>query len=117
MDTDQACLFCDIVSGKIPSKIVYRDKDVVAFEDINPQAPTHILIIPVRHIPSVLEIGEADSALLGHIYRVVNQLVHERGLNERGFRLVINSGPDSGQAVPHLHFHLIGGRKLSWPPG
>ena len=117
MDIDQGCLFCDIVLGKIPSKIVYRDKDVVAFEDINPQAPTHILIIPVRHIPSVLELEEADSALLGHIYKVVTQLAHEYRLDKRGFRLIINSGPDSGQAVPHIHFHLLGGRKLSWPPG
>lgn len=111
------CLFCKIVAGQIPSKIVYQDQDVVAFEDINPQAPTHILLIPCRHIPSVADVTTEDGVLLAHLFTVAAKLAADRGLGERGYRIVTNVGPDSGQSVFHLHLHLLGGRKFAWPPG
>jgi len=111
------CLFCKIVEGQIPSKIVYQDEDVVAFEDINPQAPYHVLVVPRRHIPSMTDITSEDGPLLASIYMAATKLARERGIAERGFRFVTNVGPDSGQSVFHLHFHLLGGRRLAWPPG
>ena len=111
------CLFCKIAEGQIPSKIVYQDEDVVAFEDINPQAPHHILLIPQRHIASIADVTEEDGALLAALFTVATKLAHKLGLDERGYRIVTNVGPDAGQAVFHLHFHLLGGRSLGWPPG
>ena len=111
------CLFCKIAEGQIPSKIVYQDEDVVAFEDINPQAPHHILLIPQRHIASIADVTEEDGALLAALFTVATKLAHKLGLDERGYRIVTNVGPDAGQAVFHLHFHLLGGRKFTWPPG
>jgi len=111
------CLFCKIAEGKIPGKIVYQDEDVVAFEDINPQAPQHILLIPRRHIPSMADVTPDDGPLLGILFSVAAKLAHKLDLDESGYRFVTNVGPDAGQSVFHLHFHLLGGRKFSWPPG
>ncbi len=111
------CLFCKIVAGQIPAKIVYQDEDVVAFEDINPQAPHHVLLIPRRHIPSMTDITSEEGPLLASIYMVATKLAREMGIAESGFRFLTNVGPDSGQSVFHLHFHLLGGRRLGWPPG
>ena len=110
------CLFCKIGEGKIPAKLVYQDADLFAFEDIAPQAPTHILICPRKHIVSLTDAGAADAALLGRALLVAAQLAADRGLNE-GYRTVINSGPRAGQSVFHLHVHLMGGRDFHWPPG
>jgi len=107
------CIFCQIVAGKIPSKTVYQDEKVIAFRDINPQAPTHILIIPRNHISSLSDLSEADAPLLGRMVRVANQIARKEGVSEKGYRLVINCGKEGGQIVPHLHLHLLGGKKLS----
>jgi histidine triad (HIT) family protein len=111
------CLFCKIAEGNIPAKIVYQDEDVVAFEDINPQAPHHILLISRRHIASMADLTPEDGPLLGILFSVAAKLAHKLGLAERGYRFVSNVGPDAGQSVFHLHFHLLGGRKFGWPPG
>lgn len=111
------CIFCRIVAGEIPSEIVYRDDEVVAFRDINPQGPVHVLVIPVEHIPGIREADPSKNALLGKLLTVAAKLAEQEGIAEGGYRLVINQGPDAGQAVAHIHVHLIGGRKLSWPPG
>ena len=107
------CIFCQIIAGKIPSDIVYQDEEVVAFRDINPLASTHLLIVPKRHIPSLAHLSEADLPLIGHMVSVANQLAKKEGVAERGYRLVMNCGQEGGQVVPHLHMHLIGGRRLS----
>ena len=111
------CIFCKIVSGDIPSTKIYEDEQVIAFRDINPQAPTHVLVVPKQHIPGVNELTEADEALVGHVYGVIAKLVRELGIDESGYRVVVNSGKDGQQSVPHLHFHVLGGRLLAWPPG
>ena len=111
------CLFCGIVEGKTGAAIVYRDDSVLAFQDINPKAPVHILIIPCRHIATVLELEQDDGPLLANIFRLANRLAEERGIAKTGFRLVVNCGEDAGQTVFHLHYHLLGGRRLRWPPG
>src|SRR5579859_7543152 len=111
------CLFCKIAAGEIPSKIVYQDQDVVAFEDINPQAPHHVLIIPRRHIASISDLTLEDGPILAKIFMAAVKLAHEMGIDESGYRFLTNVGPDAGQSVFHLHFHLLGGRKLGWPPG
>ncbi|HAV42905.1 TPA: histidine triad nucleotide-binding protein [bacterium] len=111
------CLFCKIVEKEIPAKIVYEDERVVAFRDINPQAPTHILIIPRKHIPTTMDIGEVDKELVGQMHLIAAGLAREEGLEDRGFRLVLNCNKDAGQEVFHLHLHLLGGRRFSWPPG
>lgn len=110
------CLFCKIVAGEIPSNKCYEDDMVLAFHDINPQAPVHVLIIPKKHIASVADTSERDFDLYARIFSVAKRLAEEFGLSA-GYRIVTNIGQDGGQEVPHLHFHLIGGRKLSWPPG
>jgi histidine triad (HIT) family protein len=110
------CLFCKIGAKKIPSKIVYEDPDVFAFEDISPQAPTNILICPRKHFESLNEAAPADQAVLGKLQLVAAQLARERNLLE-GYRTVINNGTGSGQSVFHLHLHLLGGRNFRWPPG
>ena len=109
-------LFKRIIDREIPAKIVFEDDRCLAFEDIHPQAPVHLLVIPKKEIPSLNEVTEEDAALVGHLLVVVRDLAARRGLT-RGYRVVLNCGPDSGQAVPHLHFHLLGGRGLAWPPG
>ena len=107
------CIFCQIVSGKIPSDTVYQDEEVIAFRDIKPQAPVHLIIIPRRHIPSLAHLSEADSSLVGHMVAIANQLAKGEGVAQSGYRLVINCGKEGGQLVPHLHLHLLGGRRLS----
>ena len=111
------CLFCGIVSGEIPAKIVYRDDEVVAFEDIKPVAPVHILVIPTRHIDSIRDVSREDDAIIGKLIATANQLARDRGIHEAGFRLNMNAGPNGGQTVYHLHLHLLGGRFMTWPPG
>ncbi len=111
------CIFCKIVEKKIPSRIVYEDDISMAFEDINPQAPVHILIIPKKHIPTLLDIKDEDTAMIYHLFKVANNISKERGIAERGFRLVTNCNPESGQTVYHVHIHLLGGRLMKWPPG
>ena len=115
--TQTSCLFCKIVSGEIPAALVYQDKLVVAFRDISPQAPHHLLLVPRRHIATTLDIGDDDMELIGHIYRVAAKLSVELGFADNGFRIVNNCKEDAGQTVWHLHFHLLGGRKFTWPPG
>lgn len=110
------CLFCRIVRGEIPAKVVLDDTDILAFEDINPQAPTHVLVIPRRHIPSLAGSGPKDTALLGRLLAAAREIAAERGLAD-GFRVVTNNGALAGQTVHHLHFHLLGGREFQWPPG
>jgi len=107
------CIFCQIVEGKIPSDIVYQDEEVIAFRDINPVAPTHLLIIPKKHIPSLTHLADVETPLIAHMVKVANQLARKEGVAESGYRLVINSGEQGGQLVPHLHMHLLGGRRLS----
>jgi histidine triad (HIT) family protein len=111
------CLFCKIAGGQIPAKIVYQDQDVVAFADINPQAPQHVLLIPRRHIDSMTDITAEDGPVLASLFMAATKVARELGIDKSGFRLVANVGPDAGQSVFHLHFHLLGGRKLAWPPG
>jgi histidine triad (HIT) family protein len=112
-----SCLFCDIASGKIASRKAHEDPLVVAFHDIHPQAPTHVLVIPRKHIVSLLDLTEEDDRLVGSVVRTACDLARKLGLSERGFRLVFNCGEDAGYSVYHLHLHLVGGRKLAWPPG
>jgi histidine triad (HIT) family protein len=107
------CIFCQIAAGKIPSDIVYQDEELIAFRDIKPQAPVHLIIIPRKHIPSLAQLSEADSSLLGRMIAVANQLAKDEGVAEKGYRLAINCGEEGGQLVPHLHLHLLGGRRLS----
>jgi histidine triad (HIT) family protein len=111
------CLFCRVVAKKIPSKVVYEDQETVAFEDVNPQAPVHVLVIPKKHIPTTLDLSPDDMQLIGHMFRVAADIAKEKGIAERGFRLVMNTNPESGQTVYHIHLHLIGGRHMHWPPG
>jgi histidine triad (HIT) family protein len=111
------CLFCRIAAGEVPAKLVYESDDVVAFRDINPQAPTHILIIPRRHIASVNHLSPGDAELVGRLYLVARELAEQEGVATSGYRLVMNTGPGAGQTVDHIHLHLIGGRSLHWPPG
>ncbi len=108
------CVFCKIVRGEIPSKIVYQDEDIVVFPDINPVTPLHLLIITRRHIPSLAAMTDADTPLVGKMAGVANRLAREHGIAEKGYRLTINSGAEAGQVVPHLHMHLMGGRGLRW---
>jgi histidine triad (HIT) family protein len=112
-----ACLFCDIVSGKIPSRRVHDDPLCVAFEDIHPQAPTHLLVVPREHLPMLSDAEERHEGMLGHLVRVASDLARARGLAEDGYRVVVNCGEGAGQSVFHLHLHLLGGRRLGWPPG
>jgi histidine triad (HIT) family protein len=112
------CLFCRVVEGEIPATIVKRTGDAVAFRDIDPRAPTHVLVIPTRHVPAVRDVRGSDGdALLGGLLRFAAEVATELGLDAGGYRIVTNTGKDAGQSVDHLHFHVLGGRKLSWPPG
>ena len=106
------CIFCKIIAGKIPSEIIYQDEEVVAFRDIEPMAPVHLIIISKKHIPSLAHLSEVELSLIGHMIDIANRLAREEGIAERGYRLVINCGEEGGQLVPHLHMHLLGGRKL-----
>lgn len=111
------CIFCSIVQGKTPAKIVYKDESVLAFEDINPQAPLHLLVIPRKHLPSLTDMDSEDEPLVGHLLAVAAQLARERSVHEGGYRTVINNGISAGQSVFHLHLHVLGGRQFHWPPG
>lgn len=112
---DPECLFCRIAAGEIPSDRVHEDDQVVVFRDINPRAPTHLLAISRRHIPSADDLTDADGDLLAAMFGAMRKVAHEAGL--KAYRIVTNFGPESGQSVYHLHFHLLGGRPMSWPPG
>ena len=111
------CLFCKIAAGDIPSNKLFEDDQLLAFYDIDPQAPVHFLVIPKKHIDSAAVLTEDDAALLGHIYAVIAQLAAQLGIAENGYRVVTNVGADGGQSVNHLHFHVLAGRSLAWPPG
>lgn len=111
------CLFCKIAAGEIPSNKVHEDDEIVAFRDIAPKAPTHILVIPRRHIGSLDDAGEGDAGVLGRMMLITRALAREQGLAARGYRVVNNCGDDGGQAVHHIHLHLLGGRRMAWPPG
>ena len=106
------CLFCKIIKGEIPSKKVYEDEDVLAFYDINPAAPIHILVIPKKHIKSLADIEEDDEKLLGKIHMIINKIAEQKGSKEEGYRVIINCGKNGGQEVMHLHFHILAGKKL-----
>ena len=111
------CIFCKVVAGEIPAEQVFADEQVVAFRDIDPQAPEHILIIPRRHIPTTLDLTVDDNDLVGHIYQVAGRIARQLGFAEHGFRVVNNCNEQGGQVVWHLHFHLLAGRQMNWPPG
>ncbi|MTI70479.1 MAG: histidine triad nucleotide-binding protein [Firmicutes bacterium] len=111
------CIFCKIVDKEIPADIVYEDDLVVAFNDIEPQAPTHILVIPKEHIKSLNEIHEDHKQLIGHIHLVIKKLAKESNIADKGYRIVSNCGKEGGQTVDHIHYHILGGRNLTWPPG
>ena len=108
----EECIFCRIVAGEVPSDVVYQDEDFLAFRDISPQAPTHVIIIPKIHITSSAELTEGQQELAGRLIIIAKNIAEKEGIAKRGYRLAINCGPDGGQAVPHLHLHLIGGRRL-----
>ncbi|MDI3310592.1 MAG: histidine triad nucleotide-binding protein [Thermoanaerobacterium sp.] len=111
------CIFCKIINREIESKIIYEDDYVVAFPDINPQAPVHLLIVPKAHIDSPLDIDDGNKELVGHVYIIAKKLAKQYGIDSKGYRIVSNCGDDGGQTVHHIHFHLLGGRFMTWPPG
>ena len=111
------CLFCKIINKSIPAKIVYEDELAIAFEDINPQAPIHILIIPKQHIATINDINSEHNSLMGHLVQIAKQLASEFNISEDGYRILMNCNIHGGQAVFHIHLHLLGGRQLNWPPG
>jgi histidine triad (HIT) family protein len=111
------CLFCKIIAGQIPGNLVHQDDRIVAIKDINPQAPMHLLVMPRRHIASLNDLGAQDDGLVGEMVRRAATLAHEHGHGERGYRTVFNCNADAGQTVFHIHLHVLGGRRLGWPPG
>jgi histidine triad (HIT) family protein len=111
------CIFCKIINKEIPAKIVYEDDRILAFDDINPQAPVHVLLIPKEHFDSLNDIPEEKKDVLGHILSKARQVALEKGVKESGYRIVLNTARDSGQDVFHIHFHVLGGRRMTWPPG
>ncbi|MDR1447171.1 MAG: histidine triad nucleotide-binding protein [Treponema sp.] len=111
------CIFCKIIQGQIPGRKIYEDDDMLAFHDIGPQAPVHFLLIPKRHITSIMETGDEDALLIGRLLVKAQELAKESGCGEKGARFVINCKEDGGQTVEHLHIHVLGGRPLAWPPG
>jgi histidine triad (HIT) family protein len=115
--SEDTCLFCRIAAGSIPARLAYEDDDTLAFHDIDPRAPVHVLIIPRRHISAVDKLGDADAGIMGRLLLTARQLGRELGVADSGYRLVLNNGPDAGQSVDHIHMHLLGGRPLKWPPG
>ena len=117
MPSNDRCLFCRIAAGEIPAKKVYEDNDVVAFNDINPQAPTHVLVVPRKHIASLDEMTDADTQIVGTVLQRAAQIARDLQLTSDGYRVVVNTGEAAGQTVFHIHFHLLGGRNLGWPPG
>ena len=111
------CLFCKIIEGQIPGAIMYQDDTLVAFRDVNPQAPLHVLIVPRKHIPSLNDLTPEDDALVGSMFRRAAALAAEHGVDQRGYRTVFNTNREAGQSVFHIHLHVLGGRSLAWPPG
>ena len=111
------CLFCQIAGGEIPASLVYQDEDVVAFNDINPQAPLHVLVIPRRHVATINDLGPADDGLVGKMLRTASRIAGDAGYAARGYRTVFNCNREAGQTVFHIHLHLLAGRGLGWPPG
>lgn len=111
------CIFCKIIAHELPAKIIYEDDQVIAFHDIHPQAPIHFLTIPKRHISHINEMSEKDEQLIGRLIFIAKQQAEIMGLDNRGYRLVLNNGREGGQAVYHVHLHLLGGRQMRWPPG
>jgi len=109
------CIFCKVAAKEIPSSVVYEDDRILAFDDIAPQAPIHVLVIPKEHSISITDLN--NYSIIGHIYKVIKEIASQKSLDKTGFRVVLNHGRAAGQAVPHLHFHLLGGRDFSWPPG
>ncbi len=106
------CVFCKIIKGEIPSEKVYEDDEILAFKDINPVAPVHVLVVPKKHIANLLEVKDEDNYIIGKIYKTINKIAKDLNIEEDGFRVIVNCGKDAGQEVMHLHFHLLGGRKL-----
>lgn len=106
------CIFCKIIKREIPSSIVYEDNEIIAFRDVNPQAPIHILVIPKKHISSLVDLKEEDEKVVGRIYTVINKIAEQEEIDKKGFRVIVNCGEDGGQEVKHLHFHILGGKKL-----
>jgi len=117
MALPENCLFCKILEKKIPAKIVFEDPSAIAFEDINPQAPVHILIVPKKHLDDIHSMRDTDAENIGHLFLVARSIAIEKGLEKNGYRLVINNGRNAGQTVFHVHLHLLSGRLFSWPPG
>jgi len=117
VSSDQNCIFCKIIGKKIQSNIIHEDDYSVAFEDINPQAPVHSLIVPKKHIADIHSITVADRELIGHLFFVARSIAAQKGLEKNGYRMVINNGRGAGQTVFHLHLHLLSGRRFAWPPG
>ncbi len=111
------CLFCKILAGDVPAELVYESNEAIAFRDINPQASSHVLIIPRQHIETINDLGPADAALIGNLLLVAQQVAKDEGIAENGYRVVMNCNADAGQTVFHLHLHMLGGRRLDWPPG
>jgi histidine triad (HIT) family protein len=111
------CLFCRIVRKEVPAQVVFDGGEVMAFKDLHPQAPVHVLIIPKKHVARVLDLSTEDASVLGEIHAVAGKLADQFSVRESGFRLVVNNGSDAGQAVGHLHYHFLAGRQLGWPPG
>ncbi len=111
------CLFCKIKDGLIPATVIHRDDQTLAFEDINPQAPLHALVVPLEHIPTINDIGPDDREVVGQLFRVAAKIAKERGYGESGYRTVMNCGRNAGQTVFHIHLHVLAGRELHWPPG
>ena len=111
------CTFCRIIAKQMPGEFIYEDDEIVAFKDINPQAPVHFLVVPRKHISSILDIQPEDTDLLGELLLVAKNLALETGLSEKGFRLVVNTGHNAGQNIYHIHVHVMGGRQMTWPPG
>jgi histidine triad (HIT) family protein len=114
---DPDCIFCKIVGKQIPSTLVYEDDQVTAFRDINPQMPVHVLVVPNQHVANTAELGQEHDAMVGRLVRTAHEVARREGVAQSGYRLVINTGADSLNTVPHLHIHLLGGRKMGWPPG
>jgi histidine triad (HIT) family protein len=114
---DNDCLFCKIIAGEIPAEFVHQDDLCVAIQDINPQAPTHVLVLPLEHMESLDEASQRDEGLLGHLLRVAARMANDAGHGDTGYRTVVNTGAGAGQSVPHLHVHMLGGRPMQWPPG
>jgi len=115
--SEQDCLFCKILSGDIPADIIYESDSAIAFRDVNPQAPTHVLVIPRKHVATINDLDEDDQQMVGSLYLAAKEVAHAAGISEEGYRAVMNSNEGAGQSVFHIHLHVLGGRALGWPPG